>query len=211
MSASGRAIRADAGGSHAITPAGREACSLAATRHGVYGLIEHGLLPRCSSCPEAIRSACPKNALEAAEPCRVLGAFRAQLLQDLQQELEDLGGHVRPAAWPLVVEYAKALTVLLRIDQVVAAEGLEISVVRDVAAKPQKPGEPYARKSLALGLHPLMDLRSTYTNLAMKLAGELGLSPAGRHKLGLNLGGAPKKAQTITDIAAGKAAEEGRE
>lgn len=201
------AKRSDSGGQHDITPAGRAACSLAATRHGVYGLVEQGLLPRCSSCPEAIRGRCPKNAPDSPDACPVLGGFRAALLQDLQDELEDSGGHIRASSWPLVVEYAKALTVLMRIDQVVAAEGMEVNVVREVGAKPERPGEAYARKSVALGLHPLMELRSTYTNLALKLAAELGISPAGRVKLGLSLGAAPRAAAaTIEGIAAEKAA-----
>jgi len=102
-----------------------------------------------------------------------------------------------------VVDYAKTLTVLMRIDQVVAAEGTEVTVVREVAAAPKKPGEAYARKSVALALHPLLELRREWAALALRQAESLGLSPIGRSRLGLPVGAGSgaKPAQTLDQIA----------
>ena len=161
--------RSDAGGEHAMTSAGRAACALAATDHGVYSLMESGLLPRCATCPDEVRALCAE-ASDDAPHCPILAGFRAGLLRDLARQMESAGGHIKPHEWPLVAEYAKTATLLLRVDQVLQAVGLERREVEDVGVKPSRPGEPYARKQVTLNVRPLLTLRSTLSGQLFRQA-----------------------------------------
>lgn len=186
---------------------GRSRCAAAATRHGVYALAEAGCLPNCSTCPSTVRDHCPEAATSEKRakdaPCVILGSYRAALLDSLASQLEEVEGHLLPHEWPLVCDYAKTLTVLARIDQVLAAQGTEVSVVVEEAVKPEKPGQAWAQKRAAMDLAPLLRERATWSSLALRQAEALGLSPAGRVKLGLRLeaGGGPRKPATLEAIA----------
>ena len=174
--------RSDKGEHHAMTAAGREACALAATRHGVYGMLEGGGLPRCSTCPEELRVLC-RQVDDAAPHCPIIGRLRAELLDSLQDQLEECGGHIKAHEWPLVVEYVKTYCTVMRIDQVIQAVGTERSVVESVARKPAKQGESYEVKIVGVSLHPLSTLRNTLSGQLLRQAEQLGLSPMGRKKL----------------------------
>jgi hypothetical protein len=227
-----RAPRADLGSEHAITPAGRAACALAATRHGVYALLDYGLLPRCATCPEAVARLCPERPDDLEQSCPLLARFRAQMHAELAPLFEGAGGYLRACDRPLVTEYVKQLTLLLRIDMILEAEGLERAVVRDGARTPGEepevvrrgrmmrekelleklragkglspaeqaelkryeearapkppPGQAYAVKAVGLDLHALVPLRETVSGKVFAYAEQLGLSPMGRLKLGLD-------------------------
>jgi phage terminase small subunit len=150
---------------------------------------------------------------DTVSDCPLLGEFRADVLADLAHHGEEHGGHLLPSDWPLVVEYAKQLALLMRIDMVLEAEGTEHQVLRMVAKKPESVGQAWEVKGAGLDVHPLLALREQISGKVFVYAEQLGLSPMGRKKLELK-GAAPKSVKTIEGIAAEKAEEakkEGRE
>lgn len=168
--------RADAGSQHAITPAGREACSLAATRHGVYAMLTYGLLPRCATCPDAVARLCPERPEAGEQSCPLLARFRAEVLAEIEP-LFSGGGHLRASDRPLVIEYVKQLGLLLRIDMVLEAEGVERSVVREAGRAPGG-GEAAAETE------PMRMARlARHKDLIQKVRGGKGLTPSEQQEL----------------------------
>jgi hypothetical protein len=190
-----------------MTLAGREACSLAATRHGAYVLCQYGLLPRCEKCPPPIADRCQERQPDGS--CPMLSRFRAGVLTEIETLFGD-AGHLRASDRPLVHEYVKQLGLLLWIDLVLEADGPARTVVREVAKDPKgKPGESYAVKSVGLDAHPLMAMRETVSGKVFAYAEQLGLSPMGRKKLELT-GRPVAKPVTLDAIAGEKQEREGR-
>jgi len=191
--------RRDSGGVHAMTSAGRELCSAAATQHGVYALAESGCLPSCTTCPAPVRERCPVAGESGG--CRILSEYRKLLLGGFHGLLKSEGGHLEAHDWPLVEEYVDTLLVLARCDQVLRAVGMELPVVEDYGAAPERPGEAYVRKRVGWDFHALLRERPAWSSLAFRQSESLGLSPAGRAKLGLGAGDGAKPAKSLIEIA----------
>jgi hypothetical protein len=186
-----------------MTSSGRELCAAAATQHGVYALAESGCLPSCATCPVPVRECCPV-AGESGE-CRILSEYRKLLLGGFHGLLKAEGGHLEAHDWPLVEEYVNTLLVLARCDQILRVVGTERPVVEDYAAAPERPGESYGKKRVGWDVHALLRERPGWSSLAFRQAESLGLSPAGREKLGLGAGDGAKPAKSLIEIAREKA------
>jgi len=188
--------RADKGAAHDLTVAGRERCGAARVKHGVYRFLETGLFLRCASCPAEIAAACESRD-ESAASCPVLAAA-----------VEGLRAAILAEPWvaetdrPLVAEYLKTVAVLALIDRAVGLDGA--LVTREVERpRPDRddPTQSYPKKVVEHDVHPLLRLRPAYTAKLKDLSEALGLSPKGRHGLGVFRPDAAAREVSLADIS----------
>lgn len=173
---SARKPRSDKGGTHDMTPAGREQCALGATKHGVYAFLRSGMLPGCQQCP--LGEECDSYHIEHLS-CPVMSQQMEAVVQAVTRE-----SWIKDADSPLVIEYVKTTMVLALIDRAVGIDGPLLTYKGVQAKEPKKPGEAYEVPCVLHDVHPLLKLKAGYTKALAALSEQLGLSPKARKMLG---------------------------